>query len=157
MGQNAAGGSQTLISLLPLLLLILIMYFLMIRPQKKKDKEVQNMRNSIQVGDEIITIGGIVGKVVKTKDESLVIQVGADKVKMEIMRWAVSTCKPSEKHIKNQSTVDIDDAPEKKPIKRLKKDKPEEAAAEAKVEEAVEEASKEVVDETTAQEILEEK
>lgn len=153
MGQNAAGGSQTLISLLPLLLLILVMYFLMIRPQKKKDKEVQNMRNSIQVGDEIITIGGIVGKVVKTKDETLVIQVGADKVKMEIMRWAVSTCKPSDKHIKDQSSVDIEDSAEKKPIKRLKKEK----AAEETVEAPANEAEEETVDEAKTEEILEEK
>ena len=48
------------------------------------------MRNAIKAGDEIVTIGGICGKIVKTKDESLVIQVGADKVKFEIMRWAVS-------------------------------------------------------------------
>ena len=67
-----------------------VMYFLMIRPQKKKDKEIKEMRNSLTVGDEIVTIGGICGKIVKTKDESLVIQVGADKVKFEIMRWAVS-------------------------------------------------------------------
>ena len=48
------------------------------------------MRSSLQVGDEIITIGGICGKIVKTKDETIVIQVGADKVKFEMMRWSVS-------------------------------------------------------------------
>ena len=155
MGQNAAaGGTQTLISFLPLVLLLVIMYFLMIRPQKKKDKEVQNMRNSVQVGDEIITIGGIVGKVVKTKDETIVIQIGADKVKMEIMRWAISTCKPSDKHIKDQSTVNIEDeAAAKKPVKRLKKDKAEAPAQEPMAEEPKVEA----VDEAKAEEILEEK
>ena len=76
------------------------MYFLLIRPQKKKEKEVQNMRNSIQVGDEIITIGGIRGKVVKTKDDSIVIQVGADKVKFEMMRWSVSSVEKSSKAAK---------------------------------------------------------
>ncbi|NLD20304.1 MAG: preprotein translocase subunit YajC [Clostridiales bacterium] len=80
----------TLVTILPLILLLVIMYFLLIRPQKKREKEVNAMRSSVQVGDEIITIGGICGKIVKTKDESLVIQVGADKVKFEIMRWAVS-------------------------------------------------------------------
>ncbi|HVI42407.1 MAG TPA: preprotein translocase subunit YajC [Anaerovoracaceae bacterium] len=82
--------NQQLVTLLPLVLLIVIMYFLLIRPQKKREKSVAAMRNSIKVGDEVITIGGICGKIVKTKDETLTIQVGADKTKFEIMRWAVS-------------------------------------------------------------------
>lgn len=81
---------DTLYSLMPLILLIFIMYFLLIRPQKKKEKQVSAMRNSIKVGDDIITIGGIYGTVVKVRDERLVIQVGADKTKLEITRWAVS-------------------------------------------------------------------
>lgn len=81
---------DTLYSLMPLILLIFIMYFLLIRPQKKKEKQVAAMRNSIKVGDDIITIGGIYGTVVKVRDERLVIQVGADKTKLEITRWAVS-------------------------------------------------------------------
>ena len=72
---------EGLASLLPLIIILVLMYFLMIRPQNKKDKQIKEMRNSLQVGDEIITIGGICGKIVKTKDETIVIQVGADKVK----------------------------------------------------------------------------
>ena len=83
-------NSNTIMTLMPLILLIVVMYFLLIRPQKKKEKEVNAMRNGIRVGDEIITIGGICAKVVKTKDDSLIIQVGADKVKFEVMRWSVS-------------------------------------------------------------------
>ncbi len=79
-----------LIRILPLLLLIAVMYFLLIRPQRKKEKELTNMRSSLKAGDTIITIGGIHGKVVKVKEDSLVIQVGADKLKMEITKWAVS-------------------------------------------------------------------
>ncbi len=82
------GGSM--FSILILVLLFGVMYFLMIRPQKKREKETKAMRSSVQVGDEIVTIGGICAKVVKTKEESIVVQVGADKVKMEFMRWAVS-------------------------------------------------------------------
>ena len=82
--------NQSTMSILMLVLIIVVMYFLLIRPQKKKEKAINEMRNSIKAGDEIVTIGGICGKIVKTKDESLVIQVGADKVKFEIMRWAVS-------------------------------------------------------------------
>ena len=82
------GGSM--FSILILILLFVVMYFLMIRPQKKREKETNAMRAGVQVGDEIVTIGGICVKVVKTKEESIVIQVGADKVKMEVMRWSVS-------------------------------------------------------------------
>ncbi len=77
-------------NLLPLVLLIVIMYFLLIRPQKKKEKAVNEMRNGIKAGDEIITIGGLCGKVVKVKEETIVIQVGAEKLKFEMMKWSVS-------------------------------------------------------------------
>ena len=74
-----------------LIAMIAIMYFLMIRPQRKKQKEEQTMRDNIQIGDEITTIGGIMGKVVTVKEDSLVIETGADRNKMKIARWAVST------------------------------------------------------------------
>ena len=77
-------------SLLPLLLLIVIMYFLLIRPQKKKEKQVNEMRSNIKVGDEVVTIGGIHGTVCKVKDEYLTIQVGSDKTKLEMTRWSIS-------------------------------------------------------------------
>ena len=97
---------QQLISLAPLLILIIAMYFLMIRPQRKKDKQIQEMRSSLQVGDEIVTIGGICGKIVKTKDETIVIQVGADKIKFEMMRWSVSTVTtPSNRPVKTEEAT----------------------------------------------------
>ncbi len=68
-----------------------VMYFLMIRPQKKKQKEEQNMRDSIQIGDEITTIGGIMGRVVTVKEDSLIIETGADRNKMKITRWAIQS------------------------------------------------------------------
>ena len=76
--------SQTAAQFLPLVALIAIMYFLMIRPQRKKDKQINEMRKSLMVGDEIVTIGGIYGKIVKTKDETIVIQTGADRVRLGI-------------------------------------------------------------------------
>lgn len=74
-----------------LIAMIAIMYFIMIRPQRKKQKEEQTMRDNVQIGDEITTIGGIMGKVVTVKEDSLVIETGADRNKMKIARWAVST------------------------------------------------------------------
>ena len=73
------GGNAFAMQLIILVVFIGAMYFLLIRPQKKKEKTIQQMRNTLQVGDEIITIGGICGKIVKTKEDSIVIQVGADK------------------------------------------------------------------------------
>ena len=110
-------------SLIVLVVFIAIMYFLMIRPQKKRDKQIQEMRSSLQVGDEIVTIGGICGKIVKTKDETIVIQVGADKVKFEMMRWSVSSVvNPSNKHKTNiLDEEDTKDAPKKAMHKKLKK------------------------------------
>ncbi len=113
-------GMVMFTQLLPLLLLIPIMWFLLIRPQRKKDKAINKMRNSVKVGDEIITIGGICGKVVRTKDDSLVIQVGADKVKFEIMRWAVS--KITYEAAGKASSYDTEEeAPKKALPKRIKK------------------------------------
>jgi len=104
-------------SLIVMVVFIAAMYFLLIRPQKKKDKQIQAMRSNLQVGDEIITIGGIKGKIVKTKDDSIVIQVGADKVKFEMMRWSVSSVESSAKVAK----AFVEEEPKKAMPKRLKK------------------------------------
>jgi preprotein translocase subunit YajC len=68
-----------------------LLYFFMIRPQKKQEKEAANMRNSIVVGDEITTIGGIIGKVVSIKDETLVLETSRDGTKIRILKSAVRT------------------------------------------------------------------
>ena len=66
-----------------------IFYLLLIRPQRKKDKQIQEMRSNIKEGDEILTIGGIYGKVLNIKDDTITIEVGADKTKLKIAKWAV--------------------------------------------------------------------
>ncbi len=86
-GQQSGGAG----SLILMVVMVAAMYFLMIRPQKKKQKEEQNMRDSIQIGDEITTIGGIMGRVVTVKDDSIVIETGADRTKMKFQRWAIQT------------------------------------------------------------------
>lgn len=145
--------SGTMMTILPLLLLILIMYFLMIRPQKKREKETTAMRNSVQVGDEIVTIGGICGKIVKTKDETIVIQVGADRVKMEMMRWSISKVT---KQGKNHDKLTADEyeemgEAEEREVKRSKPKRMKKAAP--VVEEAPEEkpAEEPVVEEPKAE------
>ena len=90
--EGATGVMALLTGVLPFALILVLMYFMMIRPQRKKQKEEQQMRNSIRVGDEITTIGGIVGRVVTVKDETLVIETGANCNKMVIKKWALQSC-----------------------------------------------------------------
>jgi len=91
-GMGGAGGMLMMLGqLLPMVLIFVVFYFLLIRPQKKREKETQNMRNSIQVGDEIVTAGGIIGRVVSIKEDNLVIETGNDRSKVRIKRWAIQT------------------------------------------------------------------
>ena len=66
-----------------------IMYFLIIRPKKKKEKTEAKMRDSLAVGDEIVTIGGIMGRVVSIKEDSIILESGPDKGKQRFARWAI--------------------------------------------------------------------
>ncbi len=84
---GATGSPVTMIVMMAVL--FGAMYFLMIRPQKKQQKKDQEMRDSTQVGDEVTTIGGIIGRVVTVKEDSIVIETGADRNKMKITRWAI--------------------------------------------------------------------
>ena len=88
--QATSGKSGSLSMILMMAVIFAVMYFLMIRPQKKKQKEEQAMRDNLQIGDEITTIGGIVGKIVTVKDDTLIIETGADRNRMKITRWAIS-------------------------------------------------------------------
>ena len=85
--QTSATGSSSMIFML--IGMFALMYFMTIRPQKKKQKEEQAMRNAVDVGDEITTIGGICGRIVTVKEDRLIIETGSDKNKMTITRWAV--------------------------------------------------------------------
>jgi preprotein translocase subunit YajC len=89
---GASGGQQgSPVSMIVIIVLMLgMMYFMMIRPQKKKQKAEQSMRDNLQIGDEVTTIGGILGRVVTVKEDSLVIETGADRTKFKVTRWAVS-------------------------------------------------------------------
>ncbi len=79
-------------------LMVAAMYFILIRPQKKKQKEEQKMRDSLSIGDEIVTIGGIVGRVVSMKEDSLLIETGADRDKVRVMKWAIQTVNKAEEN-----------------------------------------------------------
>ena len=86
----AMNGTVNMISTLVLLVaMVAIFYFFMYRPQKKQEKEQNDMRNGLQVGDEITTIGGIIGKIVSMKDETVLIETSNERNKIRILRSAV--------------------------------------------------------------------
>lgn len=80
-------GAETYLSFVPLILIFVLFYFMLIRPQKKRDKQDKEMRDSIIVGDRICTIGGIIGKVVSVRDDELVIETSGNR--MKFYKWAI--------------------------------------------------------------------
>ena len=86
---DATGGLTS--TLLMMAIMFGIMYFILIRPENKRKKEAEEMRSSLRTGDQITTIGGIVGTVVNIKENKIVIETGADQVRIELEKWAVST------------------------------------------------------------------
>lgn len=91
---GAAAGEGTImesvISFAPILVVIVVFYFMLIRPQQKKDKEDRAMRENLEIGDEIVTMGGIIGLVVSIKEDTVVIETGSDRSKIRIIKGAVS-------------------------------------------------------------------
>ena len=86
---DASGG---LMGMLPMLLVMIgVFYFLLIRPENKRKKQAEQMRSSVKVGDEVTTIGGIIGTVVSVKDEKFVMETSADLVRIEFAKWAISS------------------------------------------------------------------
>ena len=78
-------------SIIFLVLIIAVFYFFLIRPENKKKKKAAEMRANLKVGDMITTIGGVIGTICAVKDDTLVIETGADRVRIEFTKWAVST------------------------------------------------------------------
>jgi len=104
---DAAAQGNWLTSLLPLampILLIALMYFMMIRPQQKKQKEEAKMRANLRVGDELTTIGGIKGRVVAIKDDTITIETSNDRTKIVFEKAAIGTV-----HTKHEDPIDDDD------------------------------------------------
>ena len=90
-------------SIIMVIIMIALFYFMMIRPENKRKKQAEEMRNNLKKGDQITTIGGIVGRIVMVTDENIVIETSEDRVRMEVTKWAVSTNnsqQPAEKKAK---------------------------------------------------------
>ena len=83
-----AGGSSMIIMLV---LMFVIFYFFLIRPENKKRKKTEEMRSSLTLGDEIVTIGGMTGKIVQITEDTITFETGEDRVRIQVKKWAIST------------------------------------------------------------------
>ena len=90
-------GADSMSMIVMMVVMIGVFYFFLIRPENKKKKAMNDMRSSLKVGDNITTIGGVIGDIVQVKDDTLVIEVGADKVRIEFTKWGVSTNNTADK------------------------------------------------------------
>ncbi len=113
---DGAGVASMLTMLIPLALIVVFFYFFIIRPEKKRTKEMQSMLDNIQVADEVITNGGIIGRVLSVKEDTVLIETGSDRTKIRVLKSAIA---------KNNTVHEIPAetaAPKKK--KKGKDDKP---------------------------------
>jgi len=90
---GTAGGSSMIIMLV---LMFAVFYFLIIRPENKKKKDKESMLGAISLGDELTTIGGITGKVVQVTEETITIETGEDRVRLQLKKWSISSTKKME-------------------------------------------------------------
>ncbi len=86
---TGAGSSSSMIIIL--LLFFVLMWFFMIRPEKKKQKKIEEMRSALTVGDQIVTIGGVMGTIVHVTEDDITIETGEDRVRVQFKKWAVSS------------------------------------------------------------------
>ena len=108
---DASAGSMTTM-LIRMVGLFAVMYFMVIRPENKKKKEQEALRNSLHKGDKITTIGGIMGKIVDIKDDKIILEIGEDQVRLEMQKWAVMTNHTAEKE-KSKRAAEAKEAAQK--------------------------------------------
>lgn len=130
---QAETGSVFWTLIFPLIIMFALLYFMVIRPQKKRDNELKSMQESLEIGDEIVTGGGIVGIVVSKGDDTVVIETGGARHKLRIKTWAITENVTAQERVKALQSAEkkkkesalasagvVEDEPEKKP-KKLKK------------------------------------
>ena len=91
LADAAVGGGNMTSFIITIVAMIGIFYFMLIRPENKRKKEAEQLRSSVKVGDHVTTIGGIVGTVVNVKEDKFVLETSADQVRIEFVKWALST------------------------------------------------------------------
>ena len=119
-GTEAAPGGM-LTPILMMVIMVAIFYFILIRPENKRKKEAQKMREAVKVGDKVVTIGGIVGTVVDVKENKIVMETGADQVRIEFAKWALSTNESAAAAAKEQAKKDAEAKAKAKAAKKAEK------------------------------------
>lgn len=115
---GAESGMASMLSLiLPLGLMVLFFYFFLIRPEKKRTKEMQNMLNNIQVADEVVTNGGIIGRVLSVKEDTILMETGSDRTKIRVLKSCIA-----KNNTVHEAPAEV--AAEPKAKKKKKGDKP---------------------------------
>lgn len=115
----AASNAGSMYTLVFMILMLVVLYFIMIRPQRKKEKADAEMRKNVQVGDEIETVGGIVGIITKVEENTVVIETSSDRCKMRIKKWAIAQNVSANEEKKKEEDLKAD-----KTDKKSKKDAP---------------------------------
>jgi preprotein translocase subunit YajC len=114
-------GASLMSLLITFVPMIAIFYFLLIRPENKRKKEAEAMRGAVKKGDKITTIGGIVGVVVDVKEDKIVIESGADQVRIELAKWAISSNESADAAAKEQAKKDAEAKAKAKAAKKAEK------------------------------------
>ena len=106
-----------------LVLMIAAFYFLMIRPENKRKKEAEQLRSNLSVGDRVTTIGGITGTIVNIKEDKFVLETSADQVRIEMLKWAISTNDSAEERVKAERARFEEEKAKAKAAKKAKRKK----------------------------------
>lgn len=106
-----------------LVLMLGVFYFMLIRPENKRKKEAEELRSNLKVGDQITTIGGIIGKVVSVKDDRFVMETSADQVRIELAKWALSTNETAVAAAKEEAKKKEEEKAKAKAAKKASKEK----------------------------------
>lgn len=115
-----AGGSMVS-TVIMLVIMVAVFYFMLIRPENKRKKEAENMRSALKTGDKVTTIGGITGTVVSVKDDKFVIETGADLVRIEFAKWALSTNETAAENAKAEAKKAQEEKAKAKAAKKVNK------------------------------------
>ena len=116
---TAAGGMGS--TMIMMVLMIAIFYFMLIRPENKRKKEAEQMRSALKKGDKVVTIGGITGTVVDVKDNKFVLETGADQVRIEFEKWAISSNATAEAAAKEKAKKEQEAKAKAKAAKKAEK------------------------------------
>ena len=117
------GGGDMMSTIVMLVVMVAVFYFMLIRPENKRKKEAEQMRNSIKTGDEVTTIGGVIGTVVSVKDDKFVMETSADQVRIEFAKWAISTNDSAAARAKEEAKKAAEEKAKAKAAKKAAKNK----------------------------------